>query len=76
MHGPRLACIYRVMDACGKFGGARDKPNVYLAFQMLSQLPKCIHNSTDEASRKKWSIEYCHFIQYLPGPGCWKVGSR
>ena len=45
-----LACVYRVMDARGKFGEHEKcvreaQPRATIAFWVLSKLPACIHNS-------------------------------
>ena len=59
-----LACVYRVMDAHGKFGeheGCNEyleaQPRATLASWVLSKLPKCIHNSI-YAQIKDWTNSF------------------
>ena len=37
------------------------KPSASLASRVLSQLPKCIHNSIDAQLKKVLLLEHCHF---------------
>ena len=73
-NGPCLACVYRVMDARRKLGEHEKKafewneakPSASLASQVLSQLPKCIHNSIDaQLKHGPFLLEHCHFKRKL-----------
>ena len=72
-NGPCLACINRVMDAHGKLGEhkrsvwvAWGEASASLASRVLSQLPKCIHNSIDaQLKHGPFLLEHCHFKRKL-----------
>ena len=60
-NGPCLACVYQLLGARGKLG-----EHAKIVCKVLSQLPKCIHNSIDaQLKHGPFHLEHCHFKRKL-----------